>query len=422
MRVAPGFLSVVGGVALVLTGADWNRFRGPDGRGVSADKDTPITWGAEENVAWKTPLPGPGASSPILVNGKIFLTCYSGYGLDEDSPGDPQNLKLHLVALSPADGRVLWDTTQDARLPEQDFRGFIALHGYASATPTSDGQLIYVSFGHSGVFAYTQEGGLVWKADVGSRLHGWGSAASPIGWKNLVLVNASVESDSLVALDKATGKEVWRVGGIKRSWSTPLVVDVPDGGQELVIPFENRVLGLDPATGNQLWECAGVKGYLCPSVVADKGIVYIGGAIKGHMLAIRAGGRGDVTKTHVLWELNKAPKVGTPLLLDGYLYWLSHDGIVACVKAQDGAPVYQQRLALHGKGDKAYASLIVADGKLYAVTRTEGTLVLAPGPTFTELAQNGLNDKSTFNATPLVVDGRLLLRSNRYLYCIGKRR
>lgn len=407
-------------VAIGLGGADWPRFRGPNASGVAHDNSTPTTWSATEGIVWKTTLPGFGSSSPITVADKILLTCYSGYGLDEDSPGEPDNLRHHVVCLDRASGKVLWDKTSKALVPENEYRGFVALHGFASATPTSDGNAVYAFFGRSGVVAYSMAGELLWHAEVGSKTHDWGSAASPILAGDLLIVNASIESESLVALNKATGREVWRTPGIRRSWSTPLVVELPDGRQELVVSSEDKVFGCDPANGKMLWECAGVPDYVVPSVIAHHGVVYVTAGRKGLTLAIRAGGRGDVTKTHTLWQLNKGCKVGTPLYHDGHLYWISHQGMAVCVKADTGEVVYEQRLDISGRGDKVYASVVEADSKLYGVTRQDGVVVLAASPTFEELGRNRLDDPSLFNATPVVSDHQLLIRSNRFLYCIGK--
>lgn len=413
-----GFLAVLS--AMLFVGADWPRFRGPDGTGISSGKNAPLTWNAKENVVWKTALPGYGASSPIVFGDKVFVTCYSGYGLDQDQPGEAKNLQFHLLAIDRAKGKILWDKTQEPRAPEQEYRGFLALHGYASSTPVSDGRAVYAFFGRTGVFAFTMAGEPMWRASVGDGTHAWGSAASPIVWKNLVIVNASVESESVVALHKDNGKEIWRTSRIRETRGTPLVVDLPDGRQELVVSSRGRVLGLDPATGARLWECEGVQDYICPSVVAHQGIIYITAGRKPRTLAVRAGGKGDVTRTHILWDLDKSPKVGTPLFHEGHLYWAGHQGMVLCVKADTGKVVYEQKLDVRGRGDRVYASLIAAGNKFYAVTRQEGIFVLAAGPEFAELAHNELEDSSIFNATPAIVDGRLLIRSDRYLYCLGR--
>jgi outer membrane protein assembly factor BamB len=294
------------------------------------------------------------------------------------------------------------------------------LHGYASATPTSDGSAVYAFFGSSGVAAFRLDGEPLWRADVGEGTDNGGSATSPILFDDLLIVNASVESGSILALDKASGSEVWRTPGIVRSWSTPLIVDVPGGGRELVVSMENKTLGLDPATGRQLWECASVEDYVCPAVIAHNGVVYVTGGRTPYTMAVRAGGRGDVTRTHRLWNVSTASKVPTPLVHDGHLYWIDQQGVAVCLDAATGRAIYQERLEIEGQRDKIYASLVLADGKLFGVSRLGGTVVLAAKPEFEQLARNDLGDESVFNATPVPDGGRLLIRSDRFLYCIGK--
>ena len=270
------------------------------------------------------------------------------------------------------------------------------------------------------MFAYDLAGSQLWHADVGHRIHDWGSAASPILYKNLLIVNASVESEALVALDTASGKEVWHVGGIKASWATPLLVDLPDGSQELVIAMKDKVLGFEPASGEKLWECDGVKDYICPSAIAHGDMVYITAGRKPESLAVRAGGRGDVSQSHVLWRIKKTSKVGTPLYYDGLLHWVDNNGKAVCLEAANGNVLYEEGLGFQGHGDKVYASLVGGDGKLYAVSREGGAAVLESGKEFKELSHNDLGDKGIFNATPVISNGQLLLRSDQYLYCIGK--
>ncbi len=415
-------LCVIGLSVGLLAGADWTRFRGPDGSGISTDRGLPTTWSATENIVWKTPMPGFGASSPITLGGKIFLTCYSGYGLDQDEPGEQEDLRLHVVCADRDTGKILWNRGIKARLPEREYRGYVALHGYASATPVTDGETVYAFFGRSGVFAYSIDGKLLWKRSVGANTHSWGSAASPILAGDLLIVNACVESGRLFALDKRTGKVAWQADGIVESWCTPGLIRLPSGNQELVLSMKDKVLAFDPASGERLWECESVPDYVCPSVVTHGDVAYITGGRTPVTIAVRGGGRGDVTKTHRLWKLKKTPKIASPLHHDGFLYWVSQRGVACCVDAETGKLVYQQRLQIRGGGDKVYASLVLADGKLYAVSRQGGTVVLAVGPELKQLAQNDLDDRSTFNATPVVSRGQLLLRSDRFLYCIGKRR
>lgn len=399
--------------------ADWPQFRGPEGLPVAVARDIPTRWNAEEHVVWKTALPGPGSSSPIVVGNRIFVTCYSGYGIEPDNPGEIKNLKRHLVCIDARDGHVLWQKAVPAALPEQPFEGFVTLHGYASSTPVSDGQAVYVFFGRSGVYAFSLEGESLWHTVVGTRTHAWGSAASPVVWKDRVVVNASVESGALVGLDKKTGKPVWQASGIRESWSTPALVQAA-GRTELVVSSRARVLAFDPASGNQLWECSGVQDYVCPAVVAGDGVVYVTGGRKPQTLAIRAGGQGDVTKTHILWEADETPKVATPLLFEGFLYWVDQRGVATCLDAKTGKTVYKERLSLRGRGDKVYASPVLAGNAILVPSREDGTIVLAVGPQFNELGRNRLDDSTGVNATPAILGSRILLRSDRFLYCIGK--
>jgi len=404
-----------------LMGADWTRFRGPGGSGVSAEKGLPTTWSATENVVWKTKMPGFGASSPITLGDNIFLTCYSGYGVDADEPGDMENLKHHMLCIDRKSGKIIWDAPSKALLPEKEYSGMMKLHGYASSTPVTDGKNVYAFFGRSGVRAYTIDGKKLWTTEVGTRLHGWGSSNSPILADNLVIVNASIESSSLVALNKATGEEVWRAEEIDASWSTPLLVELPDGKKELAVSIRNKVLGFDPATGKKLWECESVQDYVCPILIANGDIIYASGGRRPLTIAVRAGGRGDVTETHRLWAVKTATKVPSLLYNDGLLHWVNEKGYAVCLSAADGEVIYKDRLSIEGRGDRVYASAVLADGKIYIVSRTGGTIVLAAGKELKELARNDLGDESVFNGTPVISNGQLLLRSDEYLYCIGKK-
>jgi outer membrane protein assembly factor BamB len=403
---------------MLFAAADWPQFLGPKGQSVSADKGLPVTWSATQNVVWKTAMPGYGGSCPIVLGDKIYLTAYSGYGI-EKGQGSPENLLRHVLCLDAASGKIVWDKTFKAELPEQEYDATqINLHGYASNTPVTDGKSLYVFMGRSGVYALSLSGDTLWHAEVGSKIHVWGSGTSPILAGDLVIVNASIESGSVVALNKATGKEVWRVGDIVQSWSTPALLDLPGGKQELVVSLKGKVLGIDPATGRQLWTCDGVPDYVCPAVLTHGDIAYVTGGRKPFFMAIRGGGQGDVTKSHKLWEVTKTPKVPTPLYDNGYLYWVNDaKGIVCCMKADSGEVVYEERL---GDLGVVYASLLLADGKLYGVSRSKGAFVLAAGPKFKELGRNDLGDSSIFNATPVPCQGHLLLRSDGFLYCLGK--
>jgi outer membrane protein assembly factor BamB len=303
-------------------------------------------------------------------------------------------------------------------LPEAEFGGpFITLHGYASSTPATYGERVYVFFGKSGVFAFDFEGKELWQADVGTGTYDWGSATSPLLYKDFVIVNAAVESESLVALNKKTGKQEWKTRGTGSCWGSPALVDVPGGKPELVMSLPNTMHGYDPETGKELWKCDGIQEfYLCPTVVSHDGIAYVIGARAQKAIAVKAGGTGDVSKTNLLWSKSVGSNVVSPAVFNDHVYWVNENGMAYCLKAKNGEKVYAERL----KGG-AYAAVVIADGKIYAVTQKGGTFVLAVGEKFEQLANNKLSDDSTFNASPAISQGQLFLRSDKALYCIGKK-
>jgi outer membrane protein assembly factor BamB len=398
--------------------ADWRQFRGPTGQGTSDETGLPVRWSSQDNIVWKVKLPGAGASSPVILAKRVYLTCYSGYGMDAKEPGKQEDLRRHLLCLDRGDGKVMWSKVFEPILPEHRYTGEGSYQGYAASTPITDGEKLYVFFGKSGVFCFDLDGNQLWHVLVGKGTSGWGSGASPMLYKNLLVVNASVESNALVALDKASGKEVWRAPKIGQAWGTPVLVTTPEKSQELVLSMQGRVAGFDPDTGQELWSAAGHKGYVVPSVVAHDSIVYaIGGS--GTSLAITSGGRGDVTETHVLWRTGKGSNASSPIYHDGTLYWVSESGGVLHFQAAATGKSVEQRLG-PGVG-RIWASPILADGKLYFVSQFKGTYVVAARPGFELLAQSVFdNDSSRSNASLAVSNGQLFLRNDQYLYCIGK--
>lgn len=397
--------------ASAIDAGEWPQFRGPGGLGVSDETNLPVAWSDTENIVWKTEMPGFGAASPITLGDRIYLTCYSGYGTDDGQK--MEDLTLHVVCVNRADGSIAWDATVKPKLPETER---VRDHGYAGPTPVTDGEYLYVSFGKTGVLKFDLNGNQIWQTDVGSNTHGWGCGTSPVLFKNLVIVNASVESGALIAIDKNSGTEVWRAPGMDESWNTPHLVQLENGQQELVVSVKDYILGFDPVNGKELWRCNGIPDYVCPSVVSQDGIVYAIGGRQSRAIAVRAGGRGDVTDSHKLWEAKAGANVASPIILDGHMYWVSDRNKVAyCLRLSDGEILYSERFP-----GQPYASAAAGDGKVYIVTRYDGTYVLAATPEMTRLAHNELQDNSTFNASPVISNGQILLRSDRYLYCIGK--
>jgi outer membrane protein assembly factor BamB len=424
IRRSAGLLAIGASTILLLCqtlpAGDWTGFRGPGGAGTSDEKDLPVRWSADENIVWRTELPGPGTSSPTVVGARVYLTCYTGYGEDEANIGDQDDLMRHVVCVDRNTGRIAWTKSFEPELPESRYEGNGARHGYSSSTIASDGERLYVFFGRSGVYCLDLAGNELWHASVGERTNGWGSSNSPVLFENLVIINASVESNALVALDKQSGEEVWRAGGIRSCWSTPILVEVPGGQTELVVSAKGLIAGYDPRTGEELWRADGIDDYICPSPVSHEGIVYAMAGRSNATVAVRAGGRGDVTDSHVLWRTNKGSKVPSPVYHEGHLYWV-HDGrgVAYCLDAATGDVVYEQRL--DPRPGVVYSSIVLADGKLYAVSQHDGTFVIAAKPEFELLAHNTFEgDDSRANASPVPSRGQLLLRNDAYLYCIGK--
>jgi outer membrane protein assembly factor BamB len=404
-------------LAATATAGDWSQFRGPGGLGISAEKNVPIEWSATKNVVWRTPLPGPGTSSPVVAGDRVYVTCYSGYALNSKKPGEMADLKRHLVCADRTTGTIRWTQTCDPILPEHKYVGEGTYHGYSSSTPIIEGDRLYVFFGKSGVFCFDLDGKKVWHALVGKNTNGWGSGTSPILHKNLLIVNASVESGSLIALDKATGTEVWKTPGINSAWNTPLLTKTAER-TELIVSVQDRLMSFDPDTGKEFWRAEGVHRYVCTSPIAHDGIIYaIGG---GHTsLAVKAGGKGDVAATHGLWREKKGSNVSSPIHHEGHIYWASDNGgLVHCQDAATGKFRYSERLS--PAAGLIYASPLLIDGKIYFVSQKTGTYVVAAQPKFAQLAHNGFaDDGSRTNASPAVANGQLFMRSDRFLYCVG---
>jgi outer membrane protein assembly factor BamB len=394
-----------------LRGDDWPQFRGVAGQGQSGAVGLPVTWGETENMFWKVRLPGPGTSSPVVWKDRIFLTCQTGA-----EGGSLDGLKRHVLCFDLKDGRQVWDVAVAAELPEQE--KIREDHGYASSTLAVDADRVYAFFGRTGVLAFDHGGKELWKTSVGTGLNGWGSASSPIRHGDLLIVNASVESESVVGLDAATGKEVWRARDVPESWHTPVVADW-GGRQEMVIGMPNKIKGFDPKTGAELWQCAsGIAWYMCPTPVVQEGVVALIGGRGGNGLAIRLGGRGDVTNTHLAFTLSRGSNVSSPIWHDGHLYFANDSqGSLYCADATTGKILYDERV--RPGLEQVYASPVVADGKLYYIGRGGRAAVVAANPTFEVLGTASLeNGRGQFNASPAVAGDRLLLRSNTTLYCL----
>lgn len=391
--------------------ADWPGFRGPGHQGHAGPGDFPVRWGSDENVAWKVKLPGPGASSPVVQGERVFITCFTGKKAKE--------LVRFLICVNRKTGKILWEEKRPAPLPENDYAGQILQHGFATGTPMIDGERVYVNFCRGGVFAFDLNGKEVWHRELGKFRNSFGSGSSPSIHGNLVLVNATTEAGGLFALNKATGETVWRAKVAGDCWATPIVVEVEGGKKEIVLNSQDGLFGFDPESGKELWKCATIGGYVSSTPVVYKDTLYVIGSNFGKKAAaaIRAGGRGDVTKTHVVWSNTKVgASYCSPLLVGERLFFFS--GQATCLNRATGEIVAQNRL---DGVNQLYSSPIEAGGKIYLFTRNQGAYVLTADEKMAVLAHNDLGDTTAINASPAATGGDLLIRSQEYLYCLRKK-
>ncbi len=397
---------------------DWSQFRGPD-FGRASQTNIAETWNTKA-VDWKTPLPGRGASSPVVFGDHVYLTAYTGYAIDKKEPGDPKELVRHLLCFDLKTGEKLWQKSIADDSAKDEFSTWgTAKAGYASSSAAADASGVYVLFGTTGVIAFSHDGDQQWRTFCGDDVHAYPGGTSPILYKDLVIVNASYQSGDLIALNKTDGSEVWRQEDITEAWNTPIVYKSANGEDELAVSAIDEIRAVDPQTGKLRWKCTGIDEYVCPSLIAQDGILYSIGGKKGVAIAVRSGGTDDVTETHTLWKSDKGSNVSSPVYHNGHLYWAKDKGgVVYCVNAKTGELVYQQRLKQGAKS--IYATPLLANDCLYYISREKGIFVVAATPEFKILSHTKLDgDDSIFSASPVPLDsGAVLLRSDRFLYRI----
>ncbi len=392
--------------ALVARAESWPEFRGPGREGHTSAK-LPLTWSPSNNVAWKIEVPGKGWSSPVVANGRIFLTSAVKEG---------SGYSLRALAFNAADGKPAWNTVVFSP------SSMGAIHGknsHASPTPLIEGDRIYVHFGHQGTAALTLDGKILWKTTEHSYKPVHGNGGSPVICGDNLIFSADGDSKpAIIALNKNTGKTVWkqeRVADAKRkfSFATPLII-TNAGRVELISPGSGMVGGLDPRTGKELWRVNYGEGYsVIPRPIVGHGMVFIGtGYDSPKVLGIRLGGTGDVTATHLAWTINRsAPHTPSMVLVGEELYFVSDAGVASCADAKTGKVHWQERV-----GGGYSSSMLHAGGRIYVQNEAGLTTVLAAGKEFKVLAKNDLEERTL--ASFAVADDSLLIRTEAHLYRI----
>jgi outer membrane protein assembly factor BamB len=396
-----------------LHAENWPSWRGPRGDGSSIEKGIPVTWSATQNIAWKAPLAVKGHSSPIVWGNNVYLT-----GCDE------QTHERAVMAFDLTTGKQLWKQVclvadLEKKHPENSF---------SSATPATDGAKVYVSFlayPQVHLFCYSVSGELLWRANPGPLLSRHGFCSSPMLFGNTVILNCDQDGDGyIVALDKTTGKQQWRIArpNKTRSYCTPFFFEDPDrpGKTQMVLSGSKCVASYDAATGEQLWLYPGpTEQYVASPVRGKDGVLFLStGFPEFHLMGFRSNGRGTIGKEHVAWHIHhrdNGPKgaayVPSPIAYKDWFYVVSDVGYIGCNEGATGKRLWLEKLGKHH-----HASPVLVNDRIYVPDDSGTTWVLKAGPVFEVLAKNEL--KEEIYASPAISQGRLLLRSRDQLWCV----
>jgi outer membrane protein assembly factor BamB len=437
-RLPVWFCSVLVLAASAVASADWPHWRGPSSSGVAAASALPTTWSASENVAWQTALEGAGVSSPIVSGNRVFVTSQAGDGRRRagnhptlTQGGDPKaagevslqrrprsEVAFIVEAFDRASGRRLWihEIKPEGELPPVHDK-----HNLASASPVTDGERVYAWFGTGQLVALDHTGTPVWSKNLAKEYGAfdiqWGHASSPVLFQDSIILLAYHSPASyIVALDKRTGAVKWKVDKApgQESYSSPIVVQGP-AGHELIVNSNSGVESFDPATGQSLWTYPEVNRFPIPVAMVDNGMLYLSrGYRSSPFMAIRLGGRGDITSTHVAWRVpTGGPYVSSLVHYQGLIYMSTDNGILSAVDAKTGARLWQERV-----GGTFSASPIAGDGKIYFLSEGGETIVIRAGRTFELVSRNRLDGH--FVASPAASGGRVFLRADDRLFAVGK--
>lgn len=415
----------------------WPQFRGVGSSGVGEGENLPVTWSTTENVAWKTDIPGMGWSSPIVWGDKVFVTSVVDtgtspepkkglyFGGEQEKPSDAEHI-WKVFCLNLETGEIEWERTAHKGLPPSTRH---RKNSYASATPVTDGERVYVYFGNLGLFCYSMDGEPLWKEEIGpfkTRL-GWGAGASPIVYKDrLYLCNDNEVDSFLVAIDVHSGEELWRVPRDEKSnWSTPFVWE-NELRTEIITPGSKLIRSYD-LEGNLLWQLGGASSITICTPSSEHGLLYVGSGYvadrKRPLFAIKPGASGDITledeedsNEFVEWcQRRAAPYNTSPLVYGDYVYVCLDQGIMACYDARTGEVAYEKKRMPERQFT---ASPWAYDDKIFCLSEAGKTFVLKAGPEFEVLHTNELDPEFMCLATPAIVGDRLLIRTDRALYCL----
>jgi len=426
-RILPAVGLTVLAVATVIAAAPsdnfWPHWRGPLATGVSTSAKPPLEWGESKNVRWKIEIPGRGSSTPVVWGDRVYLLTAAPVGVELAASHTTTRgpMRYMVMALDRRTGKTIWERTAREEAPHEGTHQQFGT--YASSSAVTDGEVLVASFESRGIYAYDMNGTQLWSVDLGDKRmrNEFGEGSTPALHKERIFVVWDHQGESFIAaLDRKTGKEVWRKNRQEiDSWATPLVVE-HGGKAQVVTGAQNRVRSYDAETGELVWEAGGLTPNPIPSPVAAEGMVYLMSGYRGNNLkAVRlADAKGDITGTAALvWSADRdTPYVPSPLLYDNVLYFLKgNTGVLSAFDAKSGKPHYQVQ-RIEGVPN-VFASLVGADGKIFVLGQDGSAAVIKHGPTYEVLATNKLDDR--FDASPALVAGEIYLRGYKNLYCVA---
>jgi outer membrane protein assembly factor BamB len=402
--------------SLLAADGDWPHWRGPNHDGM-ARGDAPVRWSDTEHIAWKVPVPGRGHSSPVIWGNRIFVTTAVPTGTP--SPGALQEHRFMLLCFDRKTGKTLWEKVARVATPHQPHHSQYG--SFASNSPLTDGTHVFAFFGSRGLYAYTLAGELAWQKDFGQlrMYNNFGEGAwTALDGNTLVVVWDHEDASFLIALDKSTGRELWRTPRQgNTNWSGPYIT-THNGRKQIIVSASREVCSYDFGTGTLLWKATGLGQNTIPAPVAADGLVFVMSGFRNpNLMAIRLGREGDLTGTDaIVWQNQRGNSYSaSPVLHEGKLYVLTDSGMLSVFDAQSGKPFYQQQR--FAKPYNFKASPVGANGKLYLASENDDVIVVKMGETFEVLATNTLADQ-TFIATPAIVEGEIYLRSQNTLFAI----
>ena len=392
-------------VGIVVRAADWPAWRGPTGQGFCKEKDVLLNWSETENVKWKIPLEHQGNSTPVVWGEKIFLT-----------QANKDGHQRSLLCFARDDGKLLWRNDVEYADKERNWNA----NWYCNASPTTDGERVVVSFGSAGMYCYDTDGKELWKrTDLGKWDHAFGNASSPVLYGDLVILWCGPNEKGrnfLLATSKATGETVWEHDEKNGSWGTPPIVNF-EGQDQLLLSTVPHLKGFNPKTGEELWRCEGLNKYVYTSPLYGNGVAVAMSGYTGAALAVKLGGKGDITGDRLWWHEKNTQRVGSGMVIDDHVYMMEENGIPHCYDLQTGEEVWQ--ISKRPGGGNTWGSMVYADGRLYVLMRNATTLVFAANPKYELLADNRLRGEST-NSSVVFSNGDLFIRTFGHLWCFRK--